>query len=205
MPAVKSLRICGVVDRSGYVFDAGGIPASTTLVELRGAQGERATAGRSFDAARRRPRSSVGGDRRGAELWRSDSRRRHRRRHRDVARDRARRGFDRRPREQGAARRRSRRPIGASSWTARRNGRRILHEATVGAGLPVIDTLRKLQEAGDEVLASRAVRRGHWAICSARWDAATVLGGAAERDRDAATPSRTRASISRGSTSRARR
>jgi aspartokinase/homoserine dehydrogenase 1 len=31
-------------------------------------------------------------------------------------------------------------------------GRRVLHEATVGAGLPVIDTLRKLQEAGDRVL-----------------------------------------------------
>jgi aspartokinase/homoserine dehydrogenase 1 len=32
------------------------------------------------------------------------------------------------------------------------NGRRILNEATVGAGLPVIDTLRKLAESGDEVL-----------------------------------------------------
>ena len=31
--------------------------------------------------------------------------------------------------------------------------RRILHEATVGAGLPVIDTLRKLVDAGDRVLA----------------------------------------------------
>jgi cystathionine gamma-synthase len=34
---------------------------------------------------------------------------------------------------------------------ARRGGHRILHEATVGAGLPVIDTLRKLIEAGDDV------------------------------------------------------
>ncbi|HEU4996507.1 MAG TPA: cystathionine gamma-synthase [Gemmatimonadaceae bacterium] len=34
---------------------------------------------------------------------------------------------------------------------AERHGRTILHEATVGAGLPVIDTLRKLQEAGDEI------------------------------------------------------
>jgi aspartokinase/homoserine dehydrogenase 1 len=31
-------------------------------------------------------------------------------------------------------------------------GQRILHEATVGAGLPVIDTLRKLLEAGDRIL-----------------------------------------------------
>ena len=31
-------------------------------------------------------------------------------------------------------------------------GRRVLHEATVGAGLPVIDTYHKLVEAGDRVL-----------------------------------------------------
>jgi cystathionine gamma-synthase len=36
--------------------------------------------------------------------------------------------------------------------TAHRAGRRILHEATVGAGLPVIDTLRKLLDTGDEVI-----------------------------------------------------
>ncbi|HMC56056.1 MAG TPA: cystathionine gamma-synthase [Gemmatimonadaceae bacterium] len=35
---------------------------------------------------------------------------------------------------------------------ARQCRRRIFYEATVGAGLPVIDTLRKLIEAGDEVL-----------------------------------------------------
>jgi aspartokinase/homoserine dehydrogenase 1 len=31
-------------------------------------------------------------------------------------------------------------------------GRRVLHEATVGAGLPVIDTIKKLTESGDQVL-----------------------------------------------------
>lgn len=36
---------------------------------------------------------------------------------------------------------------------ARSGRRRILHEATVGAGLPVIDTLHKLVDAGDRVLA----------------------------------------------------
>jgi len=35
---------------------------------------------------------------------------------------------------------------------AARAGRTILHEATVGAGLPVLDTLSKLREAGDKVL-----------------------------------------------------
>ena len=36
---------------------------------------------------------------------------------------------------------------------ARESGADLLHEATVGAGLPVIDTLRKLIEAGDRVTA----------------------------------------------------
>lgn len=35
--------------------------------------------------------------------------------------------------------------------TARARGRRILHEATVGAGLPIIDTYHKLAESGDRV------------------------------------------------------
>ena len=33
------------------------------------------------------------------------------------------------------------------------HGRRVLHEATVGAGLPLLDTISKLQESGDQVLA----------------------------------------------------
>ncbi|HEV8363886.1 MAG TPA: bifunctional aspartate kinase/homoserine dehydrogenase I [Gemmatimonadaceae bacterium] len=35
--------------------------------------------------------------------------------------------------------------------TAREHGRRIRHETTVGAGLPVIDTFHKLVEAGDRI------------------------------------------------------
>ena len=34
----------------------------------------------------------------------------------------------------------------------RRHGTQILYEATVGAGLPVLDTLRKLKQAGDRIL-----------------------------------------------------
>ena len=34
---------------------------------------------------------------------------------------------------------------------ARSRGRRVLHEATVGAGLPVIDTLQQLSASGDRV------------------------------------------------------
>src|SRR5204862_8019852 len=41
---------------------------------------------------------------------------------------------------------------GGLARSAASRGRRLLHEATVGAGLPIIDTIRKLQESGDEVL-----------------------------------------------------
>jgi aspartokinase/homoserine dehydrogenase 1 len=41
---------------------------------------------------------------------------------------------------------------GGLAQSAASRGRRVLHEATVGAGLPIIDTINKLQESGDEVL-----------------------------------------------------
>jgi bifunctional aspartokinase / homoserine dehydrogenase 1 len=45
-----------------------------------------------------------------------------------------------------------RRSVSDALWqTARARGRRILHEATVGAGLPIIDTYHKLIESGDRV------------------------------------------------------
>ena len=45
-----------------------------------------------------------------------------------------------------------RQEISNALWqTARARGRRILHEATVGAGLPIIDTYHKLVESGDRV------------------------------------------------------
>lgn len=43
-------------------------------------------------------------------------------------------------------------PSGGIARSAKARGRRLLHEATVGAGLPIIDTIKKLQETGDEVL-----------------------------------------------------
>ena len=45
-----------------------------------------------------------------------------------------------------------RRGVSEALWqTARARGRRVLHEATVGAGLPIIDTYHKLTESGDRV------------------------------------------------------
>jgi homoserine O-acetyltransferase len=46
----------------------------------------------------------------------------------------------------------SRGVAGGLARSAAARGRRLLHEATVGAGLPIIDTISKLQESGDEVL-----------------------------------------------------
>ena len=44
------------------------------------------------------------------------------------------------------------RPTAEALWAdAKRRGRRILHETTVGAGLPVFDTYYKLHESGDRV------------------------------------------------------
>ncbi|MSR29615.1 MAG: aspartate kinase [Phycisphaerales bacterium] len=43
---------------------------------------------------------------------------------------------------------------------ARANGRRVLHEATVGAGLPVIDTIAKLVASGDKMTSVLACPSG---------------------------------------------
>ena len=44
------------------------------------------------------------------------------------------------------------RPVAEALRAAAAGGRRLLHETTVGAGLPIIDTYLKLAEAGDRVL-----------------------------------------------------
>ena len=77
-----------------------------------------------------------------------------------------------------------RRPV--ASHRAIASGRTILHEATVGAGLPVIDTLQKLLEAGDEVLVDRRVSVGNARVtCSVSSDAASAFSGRAARARRA--------------------
>jgi len=48
----------------------------------------------------------------------------------------------------------------ALARAAATDGRRVLHEATVGAGLPVIDTIQKLAESGDSILRIEACPSG---------------------------------------------
>jgi homoserine dehydrogenase len=64
----------------------------------------------------------------------------------------------------------NKRPLTASweQWTALTATRRLRHEATVGAGLPVISTLAALLDSGDEVLGIQGCFSGTLAyLCSA--------------------------------------
>jgi aspartokinase/homoserine dehydrogenase 1 len=143
------LRVCGLIDTSGYVFDSRGLSrarlaelvtakaARRSLANVAGAR--RATAAEALaaigDHALARPvlvdaTAAETGElletalTRGWDLVLANKL--------PLAGDQA--VFDR------------------LRWTAADRARQVLHEATVGAGLPVIDTLRKLQEAGDRVL-----------------------------------------------------
>jgi cystathionine gamma-synthase len=142
------VRVCGLVDRSGFVFDGGGISVErleqVSTQKRDGARlaslgGTSATAAQAFE--------SIADE----DLWRPVL-------------------VDATAAETGPVLERAlargwdlvlanKIPLAADRESAERlehaarlNRRRILHEATVGAGLPVLDTLRKLKESGDRVL-----------------------------------------------------
>jgi cystathionine gamma-synthase len=142
-------RVCGLVDRSGFVFEPGGIAFDRMLelrdIKLGGGKLAETSAGVAAAAVQALAHMS------GAGLWRpilvdataADTS--------DVLDLALARGWD--------VVLANKVPLAADYESAERlwrrarlHGRRILHEATVGAGLPVIDTLRKLQEAGDTIL-----------------------------------------------------
>jgi aspartokinase/homoserine dehydrogenase 1 len=84
-------------------------------------------------------------------------------------------------------------------------GRRVLHEATVGAGLPVIDTVKKLQESGDRILHIQGCPSGTLGFLFAELGAGARSATRCATRWRAATPSPTRARTCRGRTWRARR
>jgi cystathionine gamma-synthase len=145
---VAPVRVCGLVDRSGFLFDAGGLSTERlAAVAEEKALGRRlatlgGTTGSAADAV-----DAIAGE----DLWRpvlvdataADTG--------AVLEHALARGWDLvlANKIPLAGDRESAERL---SHTARLHRRRILHEATVGAGLPVIDTLRKLQESGDTVL-----------------------------------------------------
>jgi bifunctional aspartokinase / homoserine dehydrogenase 1 len=143
------LRICGVVDRSGYVFAEGGL-SRDRLSELRALKAAGHSLGDAHDGVRGSTLDAV----------------------REFSRARLARPIlvDATPADTSSVLETAltsgfdvvlanKVPLAAEQSAvdrlhaiAERSGRTILHEATVGAGLPVIDTLRKLQEAGDEIV-----------------------------------------------------
>jgi aspartokinase/homoserine dehydrogenase 1 len=145
----NALRICGLVDRSGFVFSEGGLPRER-LAELRALKasgqplaesigGRRGTALDALQSiAGRALTNPILVDATAADLS-------------DVLCRGLSHGFDlvlanKLPLAT------KQEEVDRLREAARANGRAILCEATVGAGLPVLDTLRKLVEAGDEVL-----------------------------------------------------
>ncbi len=147
--AQQRLRICGLIDRSGYVFVEGGF-SPQRLIELSRLK----SAGQPLaEALGGRPANALDAVREisGASLVRpilvdatpADTT--------EVLELALTRDFD--------VVLANKVPIAATQAgadrlhaIADRAGRTILYEATVGAGLPVIDTLRKLLEAGDDVV-----------------------------------------------------
>jgi cystathionine gamma-synthase len=142
------VRVCGLVDRSGFLFDSGGLsPERLAAVSEEKALGRRlsnlgGTSGSAADAV-----DAIAGE----DLWRPVLVDATAAETGPVLESALARGWDLvlANKIPLAGDRESAERL---SHTARLHRRRILHEATVGAGLPVIDTLRKLQESGDTVL-----------------------------------------------------
>jgi len=144
------VRVVGVIDRSGFVFDADGLTGSrldalsggkeSGIPLADGPSGVRATASEALASIRQLSLSrpilvDLTASDTTAELEEGIAA------GMDLVLANKRPLADRRDATRGLARH------------AAAHGRRILHEATVGAGLPLLDTISKLQESGDEVLA----------------------------------------------------
>ena len=153
----EQLRIVGIIDRSGYVFDARGLP-SRRLTELAAAK-----LGRTSLSAVRRGKHATAEEAVAAISAHALSR--------PILVDVT--AGDTVPVLESALMHgmdvvlANKRPLAGPEKDARilthaaaSQGRRVLHEATVGAGLPVIDTIQKLTESGDQVLRIEACPSG---------------------------------------------
>src|SRR5438477_6725623 len=143
-----TLRIVGLIDRSGLVFDARGLSprrlATLAAAKAKGTPLAKATGGRRAAAA-----EAVGFVARHAlsnpvlvDLTADDTT--------DTIKTALGTGMhvvlaNKRPVTA------DKRRYDALRAAAQTHGRRLLHEATVGAGLPIIDTYQKLVESGDRV------------------------------------------------------
>ncbi len=147
-PAVRGIRVCGLIDRSGFVYEPRGL-SWRRVMELRalkanggalsGAEGgQPGSARRAIDAitVERGVRSVL------VDATASDTG--------ALLESALRKGWDlvlanKLPLTGAQA------DVDRLRALAAARGRQVLHEATVGAGLPVIDTLRKLLDSGDRI------------------------------------------------------
>jgi len=142
-------RIVGVVDRSGYVFDARGLSAKRleALADAKAARTPLSRVRRGVHATAEEAIAAITGHALSRPILV------------DVT------AGDTVPVLVRAIERgmdvvlANKRPLAGSETDARSlaqavaaNDRRLLHEATVGAGLPIIDTIQKLAESGDQIL-----------------------------------------------------
>ncbi len=147
--ASARLTICGVIDRSGYVFDKDGL-SRRAVFDLCTHKASGKTVGTARGGRLAAPHASIDAvSLAGLEApivvdaTASDTR--------VLLQTALSRGFD--------AVLANKVPLSSAQCevdelysVARSHRRRILHEATVGAGLPVIDTLQKLIDAGDRII-----------------------------------------------------
>jgi bifunctional aspartokinase / homoserine dehydrogenase 1 len=142
-------RVVAVVDRTGYVFDARGLSAKrlATLAAAKAARTPLAGMPRGVRASAEEALGAISAHALSRPILV------------DVT------AGDTGPVLEAAVTRgmdlvlANKRPLAAPAQATRAlaraaasRGRRVLHEATVGAGLPIIDTIQKLTESGDRVL-----------------------------------------------------
>ena len=148
-PRRPRLRLVGVIDRGGHVFRPEGL-SPHDVVELSAAKTRSGTVARARRGVAGRPREAVAAIARHAlsrpilvDVTADDTA--------SILHESLAAGFDlvlanKRPlsaaRNEAESLRRS----------VQERGRRLRYEATVGAGLPILDTYRKLVESGDRVL-----------------------------------------------------
>jgi aspartokinase/homoserine dehydrogenase 1 len=151
------LRLVGVIDRSGYVFDARGLSSRrlSALAAAKSAHTPLSGVRRGIHATAEEAVAAISAHALSRPILV------------DVT------AADTVPVLESALARgmdlvlANKRPLAGPEKDARRlaraaasDGRRLLHEATVGAGLPVIDTIQKLTESGDQVLRIEACPSG---------------------------------------------
>ena len=142
------LRVRGIMASKRMLLAEAGVPLEQLARAVRAS------------AARGRPRSLRRARARRLPAAHGHHRLHGERRRRQALSRLARRRHPRRHAEQEGQQRRPRRSTAACTRRAARAAAHYLYEATVGAGLPVVQTLRDLRETGDEITSVEGIFSG---------------------------------------------